>query len=1126
MTAPDASPGSSILADRYLLGPVLSSGGTGTVYRATDLRTGGPVAVKLPHPTLVGDPVHRERLRREALLAASLTSPRVVRVLDLGEHAGTPFLVLEYVNGETLQDRLHRLGQLPPREALSITLEVARALEAAHALGIVHRDLKPQNIILTEGQIKVLDFGIAHAEGLAELTVTGSFVGTPHYCAPEQAAGGGDVRSDIYSLGVILFALVEGHVPFNGPTPLAVLHQHATVPAPLSPDLPPAVRAVLERCLAKSPDDRYQTPAELVAALQGAIDAVPAAGTTAAGVVRGLTTGTPVALGVAATPAPLRGLPAPLTSLVGREQAVAEVRELLNGGQTGPRLLTLTGPGGAGKTRLALHVAGAARGSFPDGVALVELAAVTSADLVPDAVGGALGVPEVPGRPRLVGIVESLRHRRLLLLLDSCEHVVVAAAAVAEAVLRACPGVRILATSREALGVQGESVWQVPPLPAPEAGAQLPPERLAEYPAVRLFLDRVAAARPGFTLTPANAPAVAAICQRLDGLPLALELAAARARVLSVEQIAARLGDRFRLLSAGARTAPRQQQTLRAAMDWSYDLLGATERVLLRRLAVFAGGCDLAAAEAICAPEIDWGGQPPPAGRVTAAPDEGTEPGREPLPGVAVDDFDVLDGLQALVDKSLLTREETEAAPGGGAGAPRLAMLQTVREYALERLAASGEMVAIRDRQLAYFLDQAVAAEPQIRGVEQLEWLARLERDHDNLRAALEWSSASPPGAADGLRLAVALGWFWYLRGYRSEGYTRTVALLDLTAADEPAPGAAATAAAVLRARALGVAAHLAHWTGATRDAVRLAEAGEALARTTADPLTLAWALLFLAVVQEGLVDRDRLAAWWTEALQLFEAAGEPWGAALALSWRGQLAYERGETDPAERDVQDSLARFRILGDRWGIALVLARAAAVAELQGDLDVAERYWREQQTLARELGHRGAMAGGMSRQASLRLRRGDAPGAVTLFERSVALYRVLGERRTTAWPLAQLALLAARASADAGRARALLREALRVWQERDDLPGIASGLVVAAAIAAVEGPPERAARLAGAAGAALAVHGAAIEPVERRFLEGELSALRTELTAGNEGAAATWAAGETLTVEQALAEVAAG
>ena len=268
--------GSTLIADRYLLGQALSAGGSGTVYRATDLRTGGPVAVKLPHPALARDPVHRERLRREALLAASLTSPRVVRVLDLGEHAGTPFLVLEYVAGETLHDRLHREGPLPLREALVIVLEVARALEAAHALGIVHRDLKPQNIILTDGQVKVLDFGIAHAEGLAELTLTGSFVGTPHYCAPEQAAGGGDIRADIYSLGVILFSLVEGRLPFNGTTAMAVLHQHATAPPPPTPHLPPAVRTVHRALPGQRPGGALPDPRRAGRRPRGALDSCPA----------------------------------------------------------------------------------------------------------------------------------------------------------------------------------------------------------------------------------------------------------------------------------------------------------------------------------------------------------------------------------------------------------------------------------------------------------------------------------------------------------------------------------------------------------------------------------------------------------------------------------------------------------------------------------------------------------------------------------------------------------------------------------------------------------------------------------------------------------------------------------
>jgi predicted ATPase len=684
-------------------------------------------------------------------------------------------------------------------------------------------------------------------------------------------------------------------------------------------------------------------------------------------------------------------------------------------------------------------------------------------------------------------------------VLDSCEHLVAAAAAAAEAILRACPGVRILATSREALGVQGEVVWQVPPLAAPDPADPGPVERLADYPAVRLFLDRVAAARPGFVLTEANAPAVAAICARLDGLPLAIELAAARARVLSVEQIAARLGDRFRLLSAGARTAPPQQQTLRATMDWSHDLLAPTERVLFRRLGVFAGGCTLEAAEAVCAP---------------AAPDDAPAPPGAPTLE-PLDLFDVLDGVQALVDKSLLTREEGEN--GSGSGAPRLGMLQTVRDYALERLEAAGETGPVRARHLAHYLSLALEAEPRVRGADQLAWLARLERDHDNLRTALEWSAAAPAGrlaAGDGLRLAAALGWFWYLRGYRAEGRSRLETLLARTPEAPPA----------VRSRALGVEAHLAFWTGASEDALRLSEAAEALARDSAgDPLTLAWALLYRAVVQRPGADRQGLESWWREALDGFSAAGEAWGTALARSWLGQLAYERGETAQAARDAQESLAEFRRLGDRWGMALALARSANVAELRGDLEAAEAFWREQQALATALGHRGAVAGGLARLAALRLRRGDAAGAAPLFERSVALYRLLGERRTTAWPLAQLALLEARERGDFTRAWALLREGLRVWQEHGDLPGLARGLLLGAAVAALQGPPDRAARLAGAAQRALAEHGVGLDPVARATIERQLAALEAELA--DESARTAWEAGRALSTDQALTELGA-
>jgi hypothetical protein len=441
-------------------------------------------------------------------------------------------------------------------------------------------------------------------------------------------------------------------------------------------------------------------------------------------------------------------------------------------------------------------------------------------------------------------------------------------------------------------------------------------------------------------------------------------------------------------------------------------------------------------------------------------------------------------------------------------------MLQTVRDYALEKLEAAGETAPVRARHLAHYLSLALEAEPRIRAADQLTWLARLERDHDNLRAALEWSASSPEAAPDGLRLATALGWFNYLRGYRTEGRSRLAALLARAPEVPPA----------VRSRALGVEAHLAFWTGASEDALRLSEAAESLARESpGDPLTLGWALLYRAVVQRPGADPQRLEGWWQGTLDAFHAAGEAWGIALARSWLGQLAYERGETAQAARDAQESLAEFRRLGDRWGMALALARSANVAELRGDLAASEAFWREQQALATALGHRGAVAGGLARLAALRLRQGDAGGAAPLFERSVALYRLLGERRTTAWPLAQLALLEARERGDFARAGALLREGLRVWQEHGDLPGLARGLVVGAAIAALQGPPDRAARLAGAAERALAEHGAGLDPVSRATVERELAALEEELADGS--ARTAWEAGRALSTEQALAELGA-
>ena len=407
------------------------------------------------------------------------------------------------------------------------------------------------------------------------------------------------------------------------------------------------------------------------------------------------------------------------------------------------RLLTLTGPGGSGKTRLALEIAAECLGDFTDGAWLVALAPIADPALVSRAVAQALGLDDKSGQTVQRALSEHLRDKSLLLMLDNCEHLVAACAELAESLLQAAPGLRILATSREALGVTGENSYPVPALPLPDAGQTPTLEVLAQSEAVRLFVERAAAVRPVFALTEDNAAAVAQICQRLDGIPLAIELAAARTRALTADQIAARLDKRFGLLTSGSRTAPPRQQTLRGAIDWSYDLLSPAERRLLRRLSVFAGGWSLEAAEeAAGAPEA-------------------------------------LDLLSQLVSKSLVLAEQRPGQEG------RFRMLETIREYAQEKLAEAGEAEAAQDQHLTYYVALAEEAEPELRGHGQAQWLKRLDQENDNLRAALAWAIQSGQ-AEPALHLAGDLGGFWNMRGYLLEGHRWLEAALSLPAS----PGA------------------------------------------------------------------------------------------------------------------------------------------------------------------------------------------------------------------------------------------------------------------------------------------------------------------------------------------------
>ena len=593
-------------------------------------------------------------------------------------------------------------------------------------------------------------------------------------------------------------------------------------------------------------------------------------------------------------------LPAQLTSFVGRERELESVKTLLEG----HRLVTLTGVGGCGKTRLALEAAAALPGEerVADGVCFVPLASVTQPSLVAPAVAGALGVKEAAGRSLVEALTAYLRDRRLLLVLDNFEQVAAAASLVTE-VLAAAPQLIVLVTSRMALRCSGEHEYPVAPLAVPDPSA--PAEGLAGYEAVRLFVERARAVQPDFEATGAAAQAVAEICRRLDGLPLAIELAAARVRLLGPQALLARLGRRLALLTAGPRDLPARQQTLRATLEWSHALLTAGEQVLFARLAVFAGGCTLEAAEAVCNADGD-------------------------LP------IDVLDGVESLVAKSLL-REV------GAGGEPRVGMLETVHEYAGERLAASGAAGALRRRHARYFLGLAEQAEPHLGGGDQAAWLKRLQADHDNLRAALGWSLAGEPEV--GLRLAGALWRFWEICGYFTEGRGWLEQAL-----------AGSGGAPALRAKALTGASTMAFCQGDYQQATALHGQALLLFRRLGDARGVAFSLNNLGVQALHQGDLRRAARRYTKALALAREAGDRRLTGYALHNQGELARLAGDYGRAVSLAEESAALFQAVGDQWAAAATRCTLGVAAQGQGDHGRAAREFQDALRVFYALGDR--------------------------------------------------------------------------------------------------------------------------------------------------------------------------
>ena len=933
----------------------LGQGTGGSVWEGRHLRLGHRAALKILEAP--GDEEHRERFVLESRLVAAIDHPNIIPIYDSGDEAGVLYIAMRYVDGGDLAELIRAAGPLEPTRALGILEQVAAALDAVHARGLVHRDVKPANVLIDDpgGRAFLGDFGTAYRPR-PRTADTPRFTGTLGYAAPEQLDGkAAGPRADVYALGCVLFECLTARRPFERDNDVAVLYAHLLDPPPrvagLRPELPPALDGVFGRALAKTADGRFATCGELIVAARAALG-VAAGGSEARGPAQ-----PPPRSEQPAAPAARLALPA--TRLVGRERELEALQRLLSDGRT--RMVTLTGPGGCGKTRLAVEAAHAVQERFRDGVIVVTLDAVSDPALVPRAIADALTLEEraTPDAGALLrGLERRLEHAELLLVLDGFERVLPAAPLVA-GLLAATTGLKLLVTSQASLHLHGEHELPVAPLDLDAA--------------VRLFVDRARSVHAGFTLAGDDAAAVAEICRRLDGLPLAVELAAARTKLLSPLAIIARLENRLELLTGGARDLPARHHTLRGAIDWTHGLLEADEQAVFACLAAFEGGLTPDDGEAVCGPTSH---SPP------------------------------LDVLASLVDKSLLMRRERPS------GEPRLEMLQTIREYARYHLIERGELDDVRRRHAERYLAVAEAAEESLLGPRQAAVVQRLEEETGNVRAALTWSLES--GRLElGLRMAGALARFWSIRDQMTEGRAWLRQALARSGSVAPA----------VRARGLFAAAYCALGQGDYVDAATRFEQSLETYRMLQDRRGEATCLAQIAwlLVARGQLEQATAAAM--RALDLARALDDRATASVALADLAEIALRTGDRDRATQLFGEVLVMRRALGDRRNIANALVNLGRAELLAGDPTGAGARLESGLALAREVADTWGTSLAQISLARLALDRRDVAGAGALAALALSSCRARGDRRTAAECLSLIALLAAQCGRpdDAGRLR---------------------------------------------------------------------------------------------------------
>jgi predicted ATPase len=935
----------------------LGAGGMGEVYRAKDTRLDREVAIKTVSVSRHSGPETLSRFEREARSASALNHPNIVTIYELGQVEGKHYIAMELVAGKTLRELLDS-GPVPFRKAITFAAQIADALAKAHEVGIVHRDLKPENLMVSgEGVAKVLDFGLAkllttsgpRGSDIATNTMTqfGMVMGTVGYMSPEQATGSEvDFRSDQFSFGSVLYEMVTGAPVFrkntDAETLAAILRDE---PLPLDTrmlQVPTPLVWIVERCLAKDPKQRYASTQDLardLAAMRDRLADVP---------------------GRPPDPRP-NNLPVQRTAFIGRDHEEAELRQLVS--RENVRLVTLTGPGGIGKTRLALKVANDIADRFPGGVCFVSLSGIDDGHLIASLVAQSLGVSETGTRSpqeSLKEYVGRLDHP-VLLLLDNFEHLISAAPFVAE-LLSAGPRLKVIVTSQSRLHVYGEYEFPVSPLALPDLKTIPPVESLSRLPAVALFVERAQAIKHGFALTKENAATVATICARLDGLPLAIELAAARIKLLSPATMLARLESSLDLLTGGARDLPSRQQTLRSTVDWSYGLLTPAEQTLFRRLSVFAGGCTLEAVEAVCDTKGDLG-------------------------------LDIFDAMASIVDKSLAQHVEqldTEA---------RFFMLSTIRQYALECLAESNDDASTRRAHAAYYL--VLAEEGAEEMLARPEWLDRFEIEHDNFRTALDYLVKI--GDADwGLRLGAALFRFWETREHLAEGRVAITKLLALEGT---------RARPKLRARLLFAAAVLAGEQGDYVEAQKLFEESLNTCVTLNDNRGIAVALNALAVIARDRGDLNTASSLFDRCAAIWKDVGDSADIARSLSNLASVMKMQGQYSRATALYDECLTIFREIRDDAGVAWTLSYLGDVARAKADFASARSCCEQSLVVFRRLGENWGIASVLSDLASLNCDQGNDTEARRLYSESIKIFKDLGHKRGIARALESLAISAA-------------------------------------------------------------------------------------------------------------------